>query len=138
MFFKLPARPEPWNLALQDVFHLPSFRSSHFVCCPVFLQLAQAWQEAEVAKSRAQQLQDQVEELQEKLSVQVAGNHGDVSLLSELETSLEAAVLGVSQEEVSISLLQLLLTWRSWRWLFMCSLYLGQYKSSLVQRKCKR
>lgn len=53
----------------------------------------------EVAKSRAQQLQDEVEELQEK--VQVAGNHGDVSLLSELEISLEAADLGVSKEEVS-------------------------------------
>lgn len=79
---------------------------------PVFLQLAQAWQEVEVAKSRAQQLQDQVEELQEKVSVQVAGNHGDSSLLSELETSLEAAELGVSKEEVSGSLVLLDACWR--------------------------
>lgn len=64
----------------------------------------------EVAKSRAQQLQDQVEDLQEKVSVQVAGSHGDVSLLSELETSLEAADLGVSKEEVSRSLLRVFLT----------------------------
>lgn len=73
-----------------------------------FFQLAQAWQEVEVAKSRAQQLQDEVEELQEK--VQVAGNHGDVSLLSELEVSLEAADLGVSKEEVSGSLVRVFLT----------------------------
>lgn len=97
--------------------HLLLFHSSHFMRYPVFyfiylffFQLAQAWQEVEVAKSRAQQLQDQVEDLQEKVSVQVAGSHGDVSLLSELETSLEAADLGVSKEEVSRSLLRVFLT----------------------------
>lgn len=73
-----------------------------------FIQLAEAWQEVEVAKSRAQQLQDQVEELQEKVSV--GGNRGDVSLLSELEISLEAADLGVSKEQVSSSLLRAFLT----------------------------
>uniref|UniRef100_H3DPN1 Si:ch211-235m3.5 n=1 Tax=Tetraodon nigroviridis TaxID=99883 RepID=H3DPN1_TETNG len=62
-------------------------------------QLAQARQEAEVAESRAQQLREQVEDLQEKVAAQAAGNHGDVSLLSELEASLEAADLGVSEEE---------------------------------------
>lgn len=61
-----------------------------------------------MAKSRAQQLQDQVEELQEKVSV--GGNRGDVSLLSELEISLEAADLGVSKEQVSRSLLRAFLT----------------------------
>lgn len=72
-----------------------------------FPQLAQARQEAEVAESRAQQLREQVEDLQEKVAAQAAGNHGDVSLLSELEASLEAADLGVSEEEVSRSLLRL-------------------------------
>lgn len=81
--------------------------------CPMFfffliVQLAEAWQEVEVAKSRARQLQDQVEELQEKVSV--GGNRGDVSLLSELEISLEAADLGVSKEQVSRSLLRTFLT----------------------------
>ncbi|CAG13160.1 unnamed protein product, partial [Tetraodon nigroviridis] len=75
-------------------------------------QLAQARQEAEVAESRAQQLREQVEDLQEKVAAQAAGNHGDVSLLSELEASLEAADLGVSEEEMKQemgSILQLLL-----------------------------
>lgn len=128
-FLKFHTRSESWNLALQDVlqhanvdlprdcrvaafpaaaanltqapFAVVSFISSRAVSGVLFFffQLAQAWQEVEVAKSRAQQLQDEVEELQEK--VQVAGNHGDVSLLSELEISLEAADLRVSEEEVS-------------------------------------
>ncbi|XP_011606732.1 BICD family-like cargo adapter 1 [Takifugu rubripes] len=75
-------------------------------------QLAQAWQEVEVAKSRSQQLQNQVEDLQEKVSLQEAGSHGDVSLLSELEISLAAADMGVSKEEMKQeleSILQLLL-----------------------------
>lgn len=78
----------------------------HFLSCPVLCcQLAQAWQEVEVAKSRSQQLQDQVEDLQEKLSLQEDRSYGDVSLLSELEISLGAADVGVSKEEVSRSLL---------------------------------
>lgn len=99
--------------------------------CPP--QVTQARLEVEVAKSRTRQLQEQVEDLQEKASLQAAGNHGDVSLLSELETSLEAADLGVSKEEVSRSLSRALLdTWATGGvcYLFVC-LYPGQYKSSL-------
>ncbi|CAG6003662.1 unnamed protein product [Menidia menidia] len=71
-------------------------------------QLAEAWQEVEVARSQSQQLQAQVEELQEELSLQETRNHGDASLLSELET----ADFGVSKEEITHemgSILQLLL-----------------------------
>ncbi|KAG7221065.1 hypothetical protein INR49_017694 [Caranx melampygus] len=74
-------------------------------------QLSEAWQEVEVARSRSQQLQAQVEELQEA-SVQEARSYGDASLLSELESSLETAGLGVSKEEIMQemgSVLQLLL-----------------------------
>ncbi len=63
-------------------------------------QLAEAWQEVEVARSRSQQLQTQVEDLQEEVSLQEARSHGNASLLSELESSLETAELGVSKEEV--------------------------------------
>ncbi|XP_070685667.1 BICD family-like cargo adapter 1 isoform X2 [Pempheris klunzingeri] len=63
-------------------------------------QLAEAWQEVEAARGRSQQLQAQVEDLQEELSLQEAKNQGDVSLLSELESSLETAGLGVSKEEI--------------------------------------
>uniref|UniRef100_A0A3Q1FFQ0 Si:ch211-235m3.5 n=1 Tax=Acanthochromis polyacanthus TaxID=80966 RepID=A0A3Q1FFQ0_9TELE len=75
-------------------------------------QLAEAWQEVEAARSRSQQLQAQVEELQEEVSLQESRSHGDASLLSELESSLETASLGVSKEEISQemkSILQLLL-----------------------------
>ncbi|XP_070762213.1 BICD family-like cargo adapter 1 [Enoplosus armatus] len=75
-------------------------------------QLAEAWQEAEAARGRSQQLQAQVEELQEEVSLQEARSHGDASLLSELESSLETAGLGVSKEEIKQemgSILQLLL-----------------------------
>lgn len=54
----------------------------------------------EAARSRSQQLQAQVEDLQEEVSLQEARSHGDASLLSELETSLETAQLGVGKEEV--------------------------------------
>lgn len=54
----------------------------------------------EAARGRSQQLQAQVEELQEELSLQEARSHGDASLLSELESSLDTAGLGVSKEEV--------------------------------------
>ncbi|XP_037632189.1 BICD family-like cargo adapter 1 [Sebastes umbrosus] len=75
-------------------------------------QLAGALQEVEAARSRSQQLQAQVEELQEEVSLQEGRSLGDASLLSELESSLETAVLGVSKEEVTQeigSILQLLL-----------------------------
>ncbi|XP_071352886.1 BICD family-like cargo adapter 1 isoform X2 [Trachinotus anak] len=74
-------------------------------------QLSEAWQEVEVARSRSQQLQAQVEELQE-VSLQEARSCGDASLLSELESSLEMAGLGVSKEEIMQemgSILELLL-----------------------------
>lgn len=83
----------------------------HIISCGVpCFQLDQAWQEVEVAKSRSQQLQDQVEDLQEKVSLQEAGSHGDVSLLSELEISLAAADMRISKEEVRPSLLGVSLT----------------------------
>ncbi|AWO99038.1 putative bicaudal D-related protein 1-like isoform 2 [Scophthalmus maximus] len=75
-------------------------------------QLAEAWQEVEVARGRSQQLQAQVDELQEEVSLQEARSHGDASLLSELESGLETAALGVSKEEITqemVSILQLLL-----------------------------
>lgn len=75
-------------------------------------QLAEAWQEVEAARGRSQQLQAQVEELQEEVSLQEARSQGDASLLSELESSLDTAGLGVSKEEITQemgSILQLLL-----------------------------
>ncbi|XP_049915304.1 BICD family-like cargo adapter 1 [Epinephelus moara] len=75
-------------------------------------QLAEAWQEVEAARGRSQQLQAQVEELQEEVSLQEGRSQGDASLLSELESSLETAALGVSKEEIVQemgSILQLLL-----------------------------
>lgn len=66
----------------------------------MYFQLAEAWQEVEVAQDRTQQLQAQVEELQEEVSLQEARSQGDSSLLSELESSLDTAHLGVSREEV--------------------------------------
>ncbi|XP_044058831.1 BICD family-like cargo adapter 1 [Siniperca chuatsi] len=63
-------------------------------------QLAEAWQEVEAARGRSQQLQAQVEELQEEVSLQEARSQGDASLLSELDSSLETAGLGVSKEEI--------------------------------------
>lgn len=65
-------------------------------------QLAEAWQEVEAARGRSQQLQVQVEDLQEEVSLQEARSHGDASLLSELESSLQAAELGVTTDEVSL------------------------------------
>lgn len=57
-------------------------------------------QEVEAARSRSQELQLQVEELQEEVSLQESRSHRDASLLSELESSLETSELGVSKEEV--------------------------------------
>ena len=70
------------------------------MCASLCFQLAGAWQEVEAARGRSQQLQAQVEELQEEVSLQEGRSHGDASLLSELESSLETAGLGVSKEEV--------------------------------------
>ncbi|XP_012723546.2 BICD family-like cargo adapter 1 [Fundulus heteroclitus] len=71
-------------------------------------QLREAWQEVEAARGRSQQLQAQVEELQEEVSLQESRSHSDASLLSELE----AADWGVSKEQMTeemASILQLLL-----------------------------
>ncbi|XP_047450825.1 BICD family-like cargo adapter 1 isoform X2 [Mugil cephalus] len=71
-------------------------------------QLAEAWQEVEVARGRSQRLQAQVEELEEEASLRL----GDSSLLSELESSLDTAGLGVGKDEMTQemgSILQLLL-----------------------------
>lgn len=64
-------------------------------------QLAEAWQEVEVVRSHSQELQTQVEELQEEVSLQEARSHGDASLLSELESSLTTAGLGVNRKEIT-------------------------------------
>ncbi|XP_054884911.1 BICD family-like cargo adapter 1 [Poeciliopsis prolifica] len=71
-------------------------------------QLREAWQEVEVARDRSQQLQAQVEELQEQVSLQDSSTHLDASLQSELE----AADWGISKEQLTEemgSVLQLLL-----------------------------
>ncbi|XP_077423109.1 BICD family-like cargo adapter 1 isoform X2 [Vanacampus margaritifer] len=59
-------------------------------------RLAEALQELEVARGRSQQLQAQVEELEEQVSLQESKNLGDASLLSELDM----ADLGFSKEEL--------------------------------------
>lgn len=70
------------------------------VCLFAVFQLAEAWQEAEAVRGRSQQLQAQVEELQEEVSLHDSRSHRDASLLSELESSLASSELGVSKEEV--------------------------------------
>lgn len=52
-------------------------------------QLTEAWQEMELAKDRVQDLQSQIEELQEEVSLQRTTD-GDTSLLSEMEHSLDS------------------------------------------------
>ncbi|XP_071376662.1 BICD family-like cargo adapter 1 [Centroberyx affinis] len=64
-------------------------------------QLAEAWREVEASRGRSQQLQVQVEELQEEVSLQEARSHGDASLLSELECSLDTAGLGLDKEQMT-------------------------------------
>lgn len=71
-----------------------------FMCVSLCFQLAEAWQEVEAARGRTQELQAQVEELQEEVSLQEGKSCGEASLLSELESSLETVGLGVSREEV--------------------------------------
>ncbi|KAM9811498.1 BICD family-like cargo adapter 1 isoform 1-T1 [Syngnathus typhle] len=60
-------------------------------------RLAEALQELEVAQGRSQELQAQVEELEERVSLQESRSLGDSSLLSELDM----ADLGVSKEELT-------------------------------------
>ncbi|XP_054650241.1 BICD family-like cargo adapter 1 isoform X1 [Dunckerocampus dactyliophorus] len=71
-------------------------------------QLVEARQEVELARGRSQQLQTQVDELMEEVTLQESKNLGDASLLSELDM----ADLGVSKEELTEELgciLQILL-----------------------------
>uniref|UniRef100_A0A8D3EB52 Bicaudal D-related protein 1-like n=1 Tax=Scophthalmus maximus TaxID=52904 RepID=A0A8D3EB52_SCOMX len=59
-----------------------------------------------------QQHSQQLAEAWQEVSLQEARSHGDASLLSELESGLETAALGVSKEEITqemVSILQLLL-----------------------------
>ncbi|XP_056139406.1 BICD family-like cargo adapter 1 isoform X3 [Lampris incognitus] len=75
-------------------------------------QLAEAWQDVEAARGHSQQLQTRVEELQEEVSLQASRSHGEASLLSELEGSLDTLDLGLSKEQMTQdvwSVLQLLL-----------------------------
>ncbi|XP_010902066.2 BICD family-like cargo adapter 1 isoform X2 [Esox lucius] len=62
-------------------------------------QLAEAWQEAAAARGHSQQLQVQVEELQEEISLQHRCSYGNASLLSELESSLDT--LGPDREQMT-------------------------------------
>ncbi|XP_041732249.1 BICD family-like cargo adapter 1 [Coregonus clupeaformis] len=71
-------------------------------------QLAEAWQEAATARGRSQQLQVQVEELQEEVSLQDRSSHGNTSLLSELETSLDTMGLGHDREQMTQEVLSIL------------------------------
>uniref|UniRef100_A0A4W5P2X6 Si:ch211-235m3.5 n=1 Tax=Hucho hucho TaxID=62062 RepID=A0A4W5P2X6_9TELE len=71
-------------------------------------QLAEAWQEAAAARGRSQQLQVQVEELQEEVYLQDRSNHGNTSLLSELETSLNTMGLGHDREQMTQEVLSIL------------------------------
>ncbi|CDQ59032.1 unnamed protein product [Oncorhynchus mykiss] len=71
-------------------------------------QLAEAWQEAAAARGRSQQLQVQVEELQEEVYLQDRSNHGNTSLLSELETSLDTMGLGHDREQMTQEVLSIL------------------------------
>ncbi|XP_059370926.1 BICD family-like cargo adapter 1 [Carassius carassius] len=62
-------------------------------------QLAEAWQEVDGVRSRAQELQSQVQELQEEVALQEK-SHNDSSLLSELENNLDAADWSLDKEQV--------------------------------------
>ncbi|KAI4878917.1 hypothetical protein NFI96_025783 [Prochilodus magdalenae] len=63
-------------------------------------QLKDAWREVEATRSRALELQAQLEELQEDVSLQRSGL-GEASLLSEMEHSLEA--MGWSQDKEQVT-----------------------------------
>uniref|UniRef100_A0A9J8D1B7 Si:ch211-235m3.5 n=1 Tax=Cyprinus carpio carpio TaxID=630221 RepID=A0A9J8D1B7_CYPCA len=62
-------------------------------------QLAEAWREVDGVRSRAQELQSQVEELQEEVALQEK-SHNDSSLLSELENNLDVADWSLDKEQV--------------------------------------
>ncbi|XP_043115643.1 BICD family-like cargo adapter 1 [Puntigrus tetrazona] len=62
-------------------------------------QLAEAWREVDGVRSRAQELQSQVEELQEEAALQDK-SHNDSSLLSELENNLDTADWSLDKEQV--------------------------------------
>ncbi|XP_050985695.1 BICD family-like cargo adapter 1 isoform X2 [Labeo rohita] len=62
-------------------------------------QLAEAWREVDGVRSRAQELQSQVEELQEEMALQEK-SHNDSSLLSELENNLDASNCSLDKEQV--------------------------------------
>ncbi len=61
--------------------------------------MTEAWREVDGARSRAQELQSQVEELQEEVALQEK-SHNDSSLLSELENNLDAADWRLDKEQV--------------------------------------
>uniref|UniRef100_A0A672PH82 Bicaudal D-related protein 1-like n=2 Tax=Sinocyclocheilus grahami TaxID=75366 RepID=A0A672PH82_SINGR len=61
-------------------------------------QLAEAWQEVDGVRSRAQELQSQVEELQEEVALQEK-SHNDSSLMSELENNLDVADWSLDKEQ---------------------------------------
>ncbi|XP_016362263.1 bicaudal D-related protein 1-like isoform X1 [Sinocyclocheilus anshuiensis] len=61
-------------------------------------QLAEAWREVDGVRSRAQELQSQVEELQEEVALQEK-SHNDSSLLSELENNLDVADWSLDKEQ---------------------------------------
>ena len=71
-----------------------------FVCVCVCVQLSEARGEVEKEHGRSRELQIQLDELQEEVSFQEARSHGDSSLLSELESSLATAEMGLSTEQV--------------------------------------
>uniref|UniRef100_A0A9J8CBW6 Si:ch211-235m3.5 n=1 Tax=Cyprinus carpio carpio TaxID=630221 RepID=A0A9J8CBW6_CYPCA len=63
------------------------------------IRLAEAWREVDGVRSRAQELQSQVEELQEEVALQEK-SHNDSSLLSELENNLDVADWSLDKEQV--------------------------------------
>ncbi|XP_077063672.1 BICD family-like cargo adapter 1 [Siphateles boraxobius] len=64
-------------------------------------QLAEAWRDMDGARSRAHELQSQLEELQEEVALQDT-SHNDSSLLSELENNLDTADWSLDKEQVSL------------------------------------
>lgn len=64
------------------------------------VQLAEACQEVELGKDKVQDLQFQIEELQEEISLQRTAD-GNTSLLSEMEQSLDAFNWSQDKEQVN-------------------------------------
>lgn len=65
----------------------------------VWVKLVEAEREVEVSHARNQQLQEQVEQLQEAISMQESGR-GEASLLSELEQSFNNMSWSQDKEQV--------------------------------------